>query len=73
MKFRVIFLSVLLTVTISSPLQKEREENENLNERLRKIKESLDMGKETPDQQEYARYWSELMANNPGRCLYYIL
>ncbi len=75
MKFQnVIILSAVLytSLSVSSPLDKEREGNGNIQERLRKVKESLDLGKGPADQQEYARYWSELMANNPGTLYIYI-
>ena len=41
--------------------------SEDLQKRLRELQESLDVGgKDVVGREEYARYWKELIANNPG-------
>ena len=68
-----LFLSVIsLSSSEASPFRNEKKEEEkrgrplhdNLMERMKKIRESLSM---KGQDEEYKRYWEELIANNPGK------
>ena len=68
-----LFLSVVsLSSSEASPFRSEKKEevkkerplHDTIMERMKKIRESLSM---KGQDEEYKRYWEELIANNPGK------
>ena len=57
---------VLFTISSTSPLENQRRERDSISDRLKRMQESLQMGKDAKGTVEYERYWRELLANNPG-------
>ena len=65
-KVVVVFFAVF-TVSTCSPFKKIPDEDKTLQERLQKLQESMEPGRDSnSQQQEYTRYWEELLSNNPG-------
>ncbi len=69
LKVFVVFF-VVFTVTTCSPFKKISDDDQTLKERLNKLQESLEPGRDSNSQQEYTRYWEELLSNNPGKSHY---
>lgn len=75
-----LLLVLVCVCSSASPFKKEEEDkdkvgrgrplHDNIMERMKKIRESLAM---KGQDEEYKRYWEELIANNPGNIYYNLL